>query len=102
MRSSLPGLKWKRNAHRHSFGSYRQALIMNFGQLAEEMGNSIPMIKRNYRDAKEEGKAREYFSIFSGENPGGLVRIGRGEAGTNWNKNDVSIVSESSHAACTA
>ena len=34
------GVKWKRNALRHSFGSYRMEQTKNEGQVALEMGNS--------------------------------------------------------------
>jgi integrase len=50
---------WKKNGPRHSYGSYRLADTQNAPQLAEEMGNSIPMIRKHYAEAvlPEEGKA---------------------------------------------
>jgi hypothetical protein len=35
-------VKYKRNALRHSFGSYRMETVKNAGQVALEMGNSAP------------------------------------------------------------
>lgn len=43
-----PNFRWKHNALRHGYGSYRTALTQNVPQVALEMGNSIPMIKRHY------------------------------------------------------
>lgn len=57
------GIKWPDNGLRHSFGSYRLALTQNAAQLAEEMGNSVQMIRRHYAEAVFPDEAQEWFSI---------------------------------------
>jgi integrase len=57
------GVKWKRNALRHSFGSYRMEQTKNEGQVALEMGNSPQVVKDHYFEIVDERAAREYWSI---------------------------------------
>ena len=57
------GVKWKRNALRHSFGSYRMEQCKNEGQVALEMGNSPKIVKDHYFEIVDEREAREYWSI---------------------------------------
>jgi hypothetical protein len=56
-------LDWKRNALRHSFGSYRLAITKNENLVAVEMGNSPQMLFANYRGVTTEARAAEYFAI---------------------------------------
>jgi integrase len=56
-------VKWKRNALRHSFGSYRMEQTKNEGQVALEMGNSPKVVKDHYFEIVDERAAREYWSI---------------------------------------
>jgi hypothetical protein len=60
-------LKWKTNALRHSYGSYRLAVIKNRPQLSEEMGNSPKMIREHYNEAKTEQEAQAWFAIVPRE-----------------------------------
>jgi integrase len=55
---------WKRNGLRHSYCTYRMAVIQNEHQVSAEMGNSAAMVYSNYRElaTKEDGEA--WFSIF--------------------------------------
>jgi integrase len=57
------GVKWKQNALRHSFGSYRMEQTKNEGQVALEMGNSPKVVKDHYFEIVDEQAAREYWSI---------------------------------------
>jgi integrase len=57
------GIKWKSNALRHSFGSYRMELTKNEGQVALEMGNSPAVVKDHYFEIVDERAAREYWAI---------------------------------------
>lgn len=57
------GIKWKRNALRHSFGSYRMEQTKNEGQVALEMGNSPKVVKDHYFEIVDEQAARDYWSI---------------------------------------
>jgi integrase len=57
------GLKWKHNASRHSFGSYRMAEIKNAFHVAEEMGNSPAMVKKHYFQAVTKAEAARFWAI---------------------------------------
>jgi len=56
-------VKWKRNALRHSFGSYRLEQTKNAGQVALEMGNSAGIVLKHYHEIVEAKAAREYWSM---------------------------------------
>lgn len=62
-----PGLTWRHNALRHSYCSYRMAVIKNAPQVAHEAGNSVAMIKRHYHEAQEEDVANRWFAIRNGD-----------------------------------
>jgi integrase len=55
--------KWRHNALRHSFCSYRLAAIKNAAQVALEAGNSPQMIFKHYRQVVTETEAAKWFSI---------------------------------------
>jgi len=57
------GIPWQNNALRHSFGSYRLAIVKSIDQVALEMGNSPEKVRQNYNDPKSEKEAEEYFGI---------------------------------------
>lgn len=59
----LPAVKWKHNALRHSFISYRVADIQNVPQVALEAGNSPQIIFNNYRELVTAAEAKHWFSI---------------------------------------
>jgi len=64
-------VKWKRNAHRHGFASYRTALIKNLEQVAIEAGNSKQMLLSNYFQlVSETGGAGVVFHRSTGNAPG--------------------------------
>ena len=54
---------WKRNALRHSFGTYRTAQTKNMGEVSLEMGNSVEMVKRHYYEAVCGQEAEAWFSV---------------------------------------
>lgn len=54
---------WRPNALRHSFISYRAALI-GLGQTAMEAGNSEAEARRSYNDAKGADEANEWFGVL--------------------------------------
>jgi integrase len=56
-------IKWKQNALRHSFISYRLAEIQDVNRVALEAGNSPQMIFRHYRELATPEQARTWFSI---------------------------------------
>ena len=55
------GIKWKHNALRHSYASYRLASEQNAAQLALEMGNSPTMIFRHYRELTTPKEAKRWW-----------------------------------------
>lgn len=57
------GVKWKRNALRHSFGTYRMEQTKNEGQVALEMGNSPQVVKDHYFEIVDDHLAKDYWSI---------------------------------------
>lgn len=59
-----PGIAWKPNALRHSFGSYRLPIIKSAAELALEMGNSPAMVFRHYRELVKPAQAEEFWSIM--------------------------------------
>jgi integrase len=58
------GVQWVRNGLRHSFGTYRMALVQSEQQVALEMGNSPGMIFRHYRANATKEQAEAWFSIL--------------------------------------
>ena len=54
---------WKSNALRHSFISYRAAIV-GLAQTAMEAGNSEGQAKRSYNDAKGLDEASAWFGVL--------------------------------------
>ena len=63
---------------RHSFISYRIAIVKSADQVALEAGNSAAIIFKHYRELTTEDVAREWFSI--------LPKEGQWENRTEWNR----------------
>ena len=61
--SQVVELMGKRNALRHSFGSYRMEMVKNAGQVALETGNSAAIVMKHYFDIVEARAAKEYWNI---------------------------------------
>jgi integrase len=62
--ASRAGLKWKRNALRHSAISYRIAECSDIPRVADESGNSVQIIRTNYLRRVKPAVAAEWFSIM--------------------------------------
>ena len=69
-----PAVKWKHNAARHSFISYRLAVTKNVNQLALEAGNSPTMIFQHYRELVREADAIRFFAIQP-QQPANITRL---------------------------
>lgn len=69
---------WPQDALRHSYGSFRNAIIRNLPQVAEEMGTSETMLRRHYHNPRtlEEGEA--WFSLRPDMIRSGPIKIGSG------------------------
>lgn len=63
---SQPAVMWKHNALRHSFCSYRLAVVKSVPQVAMEAGNSPKMINSHYRELVTEELAKEWFGVMPG------------------------------------
>ena len=57
------GFKWPRNVLRHSFISYRIAVVKSAEQVALEAGNSPTIIFKHYRELATEEEATAWFNI---------------------------------------
>lgn len=62
--SNRAKVNWKRNALRHSFGSYRLAITADFARVAAEMGNSPAIIHQHYKSLVTEAEGRAWFSVL--------------------------------------
>ena len=71
----LAGLKWKHNGLRHSFISYRLAVVQDVGKVALEAGNSPQMIFKHYRELVTPDEAQEWISIAPLQNNGVVVSL---------------------------
>jgi integrase len=63
LRRRNPQINWITNGLRHSFGSYRCAVLRDIPAVAFEMGNSVQMVQAHYHEAQELATAREWFSV---------------------------------------
>lgn len=58
---------WRKNANRHTYGSWRAAETENLPALAIEMGTSYAMIERHYREAMSSEESLRYRSLIPSE-----------------------------------
>jgi integrase len=58
-----PALRWKQNALRHSFASYRFAQTGDAGRVAGELGNSAAVVHRHYRELVKPADAEKWFAV---------------------------------------
>ena len=56
-------VKWKKNALRHSFISYRVAETQDVAKVALEAGNSPQIIFQHYRELVQPKEAKAWFGI---------------------------------------
>lgn len=61
--AELASVKWKDNALRHSYASYRFALTNDAGRVAGELGNTAPVVHRHYRELVKTADAERWFAI---------------------------------------
>ncbi len=57
------GVTWKANALRHSYASYRFAQTGDAGRVAGELGNSVNVVHRHYRELVKPAKAEAWFAV---------------------------------------
>jgi len=56
-------VKWKANALRHSYASYRFSVTNDAGRVAGECGNSAAVIHRHYRELVKPADAVKWFAV---------------------------------------
>ena len=56
-------VKWKANALRHSYASYRFAQTGDAGRVAGELGNSAAVVHRHYRELVKPADAERWFAV---------------------------------------
>ena len=69
------GLKWKRNGLRHSFISYRLAVVKDIGEVSLEAGNSAQMIFKHYRQLVTEKQGSDWFSILPPDSAANIIPL---------------------------
>lgn len=57
------GVSWRKNGLRHSYASFRLAILKNHEEAAFELGNSPAMIQKHYRALVTPEEAAAWFSI---------------------------------------
>lgn len=57
---------WPQDVCRHSYGSYRNAILRNLHQVAEEMGTSETMLHRHYHNPQPEQHGHQWFNLRPG------------------------------------
>jgi integrase len=73
--SKAAGVPWKRNALRHSFGSYRMEATKNAGQVSLEMGNSAAVVMAHYFEIVDAKAAVAYWNLLPSEAAANVVPI---------------------------
>lgn len=58
------GVRKIENGFRHSFATYRGAILRSSDRLKDEMGNSSAIVDRHYRDARLRSEAEKFFAIW--------------------------------------
>ncbi len=58
------GILWKHNALRHSYASYRTAIVQDVGKVSREMGNSPRVIFKHYRKVVYVQDAEAFWNIY--------------------------------------
>ena len=56
--------KWPKNALRHTYGSCRCGEAKNMPLVADEMGNSVPTLKKDYRNPRTDREVAAWASIY--------------------------------------
>jgi integrase len=72
--AAIKPVKWKANALRHSFISYRVAITKDVAATALEAGNSATMIHQHYRELVKPNEAKQWFAVKP-EAPANVIRM---------------------------
>ena len=58
------GIKWVHNGLRHSYGTYRCAVLKDIAAVSYEMGNSPSMVKKHYLEMQEGSAGKAWFEVM--------------------------------------
>ena len=72
---SLAGVKPIKNGGRHSYISYRCAQTRDIAAVADEVGNSVGMIKKHYRAVVEKSASKMYFATRPAAPAGNVIPL---------------------------
>jgi integrase len=61
--ASVAKVAWKHNGLRHSYASYRFALVPDAGKVASELGHSAAILHKHYREMAKRTVAEEWFEV---------------------------------------
>ena len=61
--ATTAGITWEENLLRHSYGTYRLALCKNAATVAEEMGNSVAIVRTHYANVTSPEQATAWWTI---------------------------------------
>ncbi len=56
-------IAWKHNGLRHSYASYRFALVPDAGRVAAELGHSAAILHKHYREIARAADAEKWFAV---------------------------------------
>ncbi|MBL9169898.1 MAG: tyrosine-type recombinase/integrase [Verrucomicrobiales bacterium] len=62
--ATTAGVKWKHNGLRHSYASYRFALVPDAGKIASELGHSPAVLHKHYREMAKQTAAESWFAVI--------------------------------------
>lgn len=57
------GGRWPADCLRHSYGSYRNAVVRSLEHVAEEMGSSVAILHRHYHNPRAAEEGSEWFDL---------------------------------------
>ncbi len=73
-------VEWKSNALRHSFGTYRMALLKDAIRVSYEMGNSPGIVRQHYDRVAVESLGKAWFAIMPTA-PGNVIAMPKANKG---------------------
>lgn len=73
------GVRLSHDALRHGYGTHRQRVVYNVGQVAEEMGHSMAICRRHYLHAFcTDAEAKAWFNLVP-QIPDNIISLSRAE-----------------------
>lgn len=74
------GVRLSHDAMRHGYGTHRQRVVNNVGQVAEEMGHSMAICRRHYLNAFcTDAEAKVWFNLVP-QKPANVIELSNSQA----------------------